>query len=113
MRCSYCENEIKEYERFYEINNEFYCEDCVEEQTVTFYKIKDGDEPYHEDEVGCYRNRERYIDNINVYLKYYQSDLDYHSKRSDEISVRRAKELRIKIQKLEEKKRIVLGGDEK
>lgn len=36
MRCSCCEKEIQENEKFYEIDDEFYCDDCVEEQTVTF-----------------------------------------------------------------------------
>ena len=113
MRCSCCENEIKEDESFYKIDDEFYCDDCVEEQTVTFYRINGGDEPYHEDEVGCYRNRSEYVNDMNVLRGILSKELDYHLERNDEISARRAKEIRIEIQKLEEQKRIVLGGDEK
>lgn len=111
MRCSCCENEIKEDERFYEIEDGFYCEDCVEEESITFYSINGG-EQHHEDEVGYYRNRDGYINDINVQIRFYQSDLDYYSKRSDEISVRRAEELRRRIQRLEKRKRRALGEDE-
>ncbi|MBR8733189.1 hypothetical protein IX329_000762 [Fusobacterium necrophorum] len=113
MRCSCCEKEIQENEKFYEIEDEFYCDDCVEEQTVTFYRINGGDEPHHEDEVGCYKNINGYINAINVQMKYYQEDLDYYSKKHDEISKKRTENLKLRIQELEEQKRIVLGDDEK
>ncbi len=112
MKCSCCEKEIQENERFYEIEDEFYCDDCVEEQTVTFYRINGGDEPHHEDEVSCYRNRGGYINDIKVQIDYYQSDLDYYSKRSDEFSIKRTKQLRIAIRELEEQKKRIIRDDE-
>lgn len=111
MRCSWCEKEIKEDEKFYEIDNEFYCSDCVEEKTITYYEVENG-EKYEENEVGCYRNRSGYINDIKFQIDYYQSDLDYYSKRSDEFSIKRTKQLRITIRELEEQKKMALGDDE-
>lgn len=50
---------------------------------------------------------------MNVLRGILSKELDYRLERNDEISARRAKEIRIEIQKLEEQKRIVLGDDEK
>lgn len=107
MRCSFCEREITKDERFYEIQDEFYCNDCVEEESITFYSTNGG-ERHHEDEVGCYKNINGYINAINVQMKYYQEDLDYYSKKHDEISKKRTENLKLRIQKLEEQKRRVL-----
>lgn len=112
MRCSCYEREITKDERFYEIQDEFYCNDCVEEESITFYSINGG-ERHHEDEVGYYRNRDDYINFIKVQMKYYQEDLDYYSKKHDEISKKRTENLKLRIQELEEQKgRILKEEDE-
>ncbi|AYV94345.1 hypothetical protein FUSNEC_GEN_294_01455 [Fusobacterium necrophorum subsp. funduliforme] len=111
MICSCCEKEIKEDEKFYEIDNEFYCDDCVEEKTITYYELENG-EKYEENDVCCYRNTSGYINDIKVQIDYYQKDLDYYSKRSDEFSIKRTKQLRVVIRELEYQLRIVLLGDD-
>lgn len=113
MRCSCCENEIKENERFYEIEDEFYCDDCVEEQTVTFYRINGGDEPHHEDEVGCYRNRERFIQNIEREIEFHKRAIDVYSVEENDFGKSIVETAKKKIQKLEEQKKKALGDDEK
>lgn len=113
MKCSCCEKEIKEDEKFYEIDNEFYCDDCVEKQTVTFYRINGGDEPHHEDEVGYYRNRDGFIQDIEKQIEFHKRAMLVYSAKKDDFSKSIVERAKKKIQKLEEQKRIVLGDDEK
>lgn len=63
MKCYCCEENIKDDEHFYEINNEIYCEDCVEEET--YYKIGFDDELVHESKVKYYSGKSGYINDLN------------------------------------------------
>jgi len=110
MRCSYCEKEIKEDERFYEIEHEFYCDACVEERTATYYVV--AGETCYEEEVGCYRNRERFIQNIEREIEFHKRAIDVYSVKEDDFGKSIVETAKQKIQKLEEKKKAVIEGDE-
>lgn len=111
MRCSYCEKEVKKDERFYEIEHEFYCDACVEERTVTYYVVA-GETCYEEEEVGCYRNRERFIQNIEREIEFHKRAIDVYSVKEDDFGKSIVETAKQKIQKLEEKKKAVIEGDE-
>lgn len=71
MRCSCCGKEIKNGESFYEIEGEYYCQDCVKERTVTYYTIVgDEEEPIEEDDVSEYYYLEELIDHLKFELEW-------------------------------------------
>lgn len=111
MKCNWCEREIQEDERFYEIEAEFYCDNCIEEETVTYYEKQNG-EKYEEREVNCYRNKEGYIQNVEQKIKFHKRAIDVYSEMKDELSKKITETAKQKIQKLEEQKKMVLGDDE-
>lgn len=110
MKCACCEREIKEDERFYEFDDEFYCDSCVEEEYITLYRIN-GSESYYEDEVVYYKNINGYINDINFQIKYYQARLKSEMQENSESDLIKYYEKR--LQRLEQQKRRVLGEDEK
>lgn len=68
LNCDYCGNVIKEDEKFYIIDDEYYCKDCVIEEQRTVYKVCDEDY-YDEDDVVEYENADEYIDTLNKLIK--------------------------------------------
>lgn len=56
MECSCCERKIKKGEAFYKYSGEYYCEDCVEEETITYYVVGGGD-PLDENEVEYFEDK--------------------------------------------------------
>ena len=69
----YCENcgaEIKDGEKFYEIFSKwFYCQNCVEEKTLTYYSV--NSEPVGtEEEIGVYYNYNQLKEEIEHKIKW-------------------------------------------
>ncbi|XGU46940.1 hypothetical protein ACEXAJ_11495 [Fusobacterium necrophorum subsp. funduliforme] len=110
MKCACCEREITKDERFYEFDDEFYCDSCVEEEYITLYRIN-GSESYYGDEVAYYENINGYINDINFQIKYYQARLKSEIQENSESDLIKYYEKR--LQRLEQQKRRVLGEDEK
>ena len=71
MECSYCGNKIAEGETFYRYEDEVYCCNCTEVQTVTFYRFGGSDGWLHEDEEDIEE-----ISDINFYVKLLKQQLD-------------------------------------
>lgn len=109
MKCACCEREIKENEKFCELEDEFYCNSCVEEEYITLYRIN-GSESYDEDEMVCYENINDYINDINFQIKYFQARLKSEMQENSESDLIKYYERR--LQKLEEQKRRVLEEEE-
>ncbi|CAL7894942.1 hypothetical protein [Fusobacterium necrophorum] len=82
MKCACCEREIKENEKFYELEDEFYCDSCVEEGIATYYVV--GGETHDEEEVGCYRNRDGFIQNIEKQIEFHKRVIDVYSVKEDD-----------------------------
>lgn len=80
MKCDRCEREIKETDKIYEVNGEnYFCDDCITTQEITFYYLKDSpefvgtgeDDPYGEDvtEYETYKDYKDDIENVINSLK--------------------------------------------
>lgn len=111
MKCSYCGREIKGNERFYEIDDEFYCNACVEERITTYYVVAGS--IYEEDDVGCYRNRDGFIQDIEKQIEFHKRAMLVYSAKKDDFSKNVVETAKKKIQKLEEQKeRIFKEEDE-
>lgn len=110
MKCACCEREITKDERFYEIQDEFYCNACVEEKTATYYVV--AGETCYEEEVGCYRNRDGFIQNIEREIEFHKRAIDIYSVKEDDFGKSIVETAKKKIQKLEEQKKKALGDDE-
>lgn len=93
MKCACCEREIKGNERFYELEDEFYCDSCVEE-------------------VGCYRNRDEFIQNIEKQIEFHKRAMLVYSAKKDDFSKNIVETAKKKIEKLEEQKRRAIGEEE-
>lgn len=73
MRCNHCEKIIDKEESFYEIDGEFYCEDCVEERTITYYTIGgDTGINYEDNETSWHRNINDFMENIKERIELYE-----------------------------------------
>lgn len=69
LNCEYCGNVIEEDEKFYIIDDEYYCKDCVVEEQRIVYKVCDEDY-YDEDDVVEYESVDEYINNLNNIIKF-------------------------------------------
>lgn len=100
MQCSYCNKEIdKEYD-FFEINDEFYCKECVEENYTISYSV--GGEFYDEDEVQEYSDFLHLIKNIDYKIEQNKAAIEYHKKQEeDEHRKSMIKYNQVKIKELE------------
>lgn len=103
MICSCCEKKIKEDEKFYVIEEEFYCDDCVEVGIVVYYTV-DGCDPCHEDDVDCYENIDVCVGRIERDIQEYKESINYHSKYDDDNSRRLVEFYRKSVERLEELK---------
>jgi len=110
MKCSSCEKKIKEYENFYEIDNEFYCNDCVEERIIRCYVV--NGETYDEDDVDYYQNRNRCIRKIEEQIQYCEESLEHYAQKDDEYSKSRVALAKRQIKRLEEQKKRIIRDDE-
>jgi hypothetical protein len=73
MRCNHCERIIDKEESFYEIDGEFYCEDCVEERTITYYTIGgDTGINYEDDETSWHRNINDFKETLKERIERYE-----------------------------------------
>lgn len=69
LECGYCGNVIKDDEKFYIVDNEFYCKDCVIEEHRVIYKVCDEDY-YDENDVLEYEDINEYINDLESSIKY-------------------------------------------
>lgn len=68
--CEHCGAEIKDGDKFYEtFPKKFYCQNCVEEKTLTYYSV--GSEPVGTDEeIGVYYNYNQLKEEIEHNIKW-------------------------------------------
>ena len=79
--CEHCGAEIKDGEKFYEAClGEFYCKDCVKEQTLTYFTV-DSEPIGTNEDTGIYFNHkqlkeeiEQKIKEINKSIEVYRND---------------------------------------
>lgn len=79
MRCEHCCEKIEKEDSFYEVNGDFYCADCVQEETVTYYIIG-GERETGEDEVYMF-------DNLKQYSAYVSDEIEYLKERIEKIEI--------------------------
>lgn len=88
MRCKHCCEKIEKEDSFYEVDGDFYCEDCVQEETVTYYIIG-GERETGEDEVYLF-------DNLKQYSAYVSGEIEYLKERMKKIEITDKEEKRKK-----------------
>ena len=69
LECGYCGNVIKDDEKFYIVDDEFYCKDCVIEEHRVIYKVCDEDY-YDENDVLECEDINEYIHNLESSIKF-------------------------------------------
>lgn len=69
LNCEYCGNVIKDDEKFYIVDDEYYCKDCVIEEQRIIYKVCDEDY-YEEDDVSEYEDINEYIHSLESNIKF-------------------------------------------
>ena len=68
--CEHCGAEIKDGEKFYETFSKwFYCQNCVEEKTLTYYSV-DSEPVGTEEEIGVYYNYNQLKEEIEHKIKW-------------------------------------------
>lgn len=68
MKCSYCDEEIKEDGGFYIYKGEIYCDECCKEETYTYYVFGDDPENHTEDGVKEFGNKKEAINYLERQL---------------------------------------------
>lgn len=79
LNCEYCGNVIEEDEKFYIIDDEYYCKDCVIEEQRIVYKVCDEDY-YDEDDVVEYESSNEYINTLNNLIKFCDEAIETNNK---------------------------------
>lgn len=77
MRCNNCCEKIEKEDRFYEVDGDLYCEDCVQEETVY---IIGGERETVEDKVYAF-------DNLEEYSFYANDEIEYLKERIEKIEI--------------------------
>ena len=82
--CKRCDSEIKNGDKFYEnFPGEFYCKDCVEEKTITYYSV--GSEIIGTDEeIGVYYNYNQLKEEIEHKIKWYDEWIEAYQNDNKE-----------------------------
>ena len=80
MICSCCEKEIGSDEEFYSNGEEFYCQDCVKEETVTYYILLGEDTYLQDNEIDKYDNIEEAIQDLKNKVDWCQNRIEYLKK---------------------------------
>lgn len=84
LNCEYCGNVIEEDEKFYIIDDEYYCKDCVVEEQRIVYKVCDEDY-YDEDDVVEYESIDEYISTLNKLIKFCDEAIETNNKLLDDL----------------------------
>lgn len=84
LNCEYCGNVIEEDEKFYIIDDEYYCKDYVIEEQRIVYKVCDEDY-YDEDDVVEYENSDEYINTLNNLIKFCDEAIETNNKLLDDL----------------------------
>lgn len=85
LNCEYCGNVIEEDEKFYIIDDEYYCKDCVIEEQRIVYKVCDEDY-YDEDDVVEYESSDEYINTLNNLIKFCDEAIETNNKLLDNLN---------------------------
>ena len=85
LNCEYCGNVIEGDEKFYIIDNEYYCKDCVVEEQRIVYKVCDEDY-YDEDDVVEYESIDEYISTLNKLIKFCDEAVETNNKLLDDLN---------------------------
>ena len=84
LNCEYCGNVIEGDEKFYIIDDEYYCKDCVVEEQRVLYKVCDEDY-YDEDDVVEYESIDEYISTLNKLIKFFDEAIETNNKLLDDL----------------------------
>ncbi len=84
LNCEYCGNVIEGDEKFYIIDDEYYCKDCVVEEQRIVYKVCDEDY-YDEDDVVEYESSDEYINTLNNLIKFCDEAIETNNKLLDDL----------------------------
>lgn len=84
LNCEYCGNVIEGDEKFYIIDDEYYCKDCVVEEQRVVYKVCDEDY-YDEDDVVEYESIDEYISTLNKLIKFCDEAIETNNKLLDDL----------------------------
>lgn len=84
LNCEYCGNVIEGDEKFYIIDDEYYCKDCVVEEQRVVYKVCDEDY-YDEDDVVEYESIDEYISILNKLIKFCDEAIETNNKLLDDL----------------------------
>ena len=84
LNCEYCGNVIERDEKFYIIDDEYYCKDCVVEEQRVVYKVCDEDY-YDEDDVVEYESIDEYISILNKLIKFCDEAIETNNKLLDDL----------------------------
>jgi hypothetical protein fuD12_05863 len=84
LNCEYCGNVIEGDEKFYIIDDEYYCKDCVVEEQRVVYKVCDEDY-YDEDDVVEYESSDEYINTLNNLIKFCDEAIETNNKLLDDL----------------------------
>ena len=79
LECGYCGNIIKDDEKFYIVDDEYYCKDCVIEEQRIIYKVCDEDY-YDEDDVSEYEDINEYIHSLESSIKFCNESIEINNK---------------------------------
>lgn len=79
MECCGCRIGINKEYNFYKVGDDFYCENCVEEDYITYYSV--CGEHYEEDEVEAYNGVSDLIKRINMNIEYRKRRIEYCQKQ--------------------------------
>lgn len=85
LNCDYCGNVIKEDDKFYIIDDEYYCKDCVVEEQRIIYRVCDEDY-YDEDDVVEYESIDEYINTLNKLIKFCDEAVETNNKLLDDLN---------------------------
>lgn len=84
LNCEYCGNVIEGDEKFYIIDDEYYCKNCIIEEQRIIYKVCDEDY-YDEDNVVEYESVDEYINTLNNLIKFCDEAIKTNNKLLDDL----------------------------
>ena len=96
LNCEYCGNVIKNDEKFYIIDDEYYCKDCVIKEQIIIYKVCDEDY-YEEDDVSKYENINEYIHRLESSIEFRNESIEINNKLLNNLKNDKKKEKHLKF----------------
>lgn len=109
IECDYCGKEISKDEEFYIIDDRVYCSDCVEENTITYFKVRDNVYTEGEDDIYKFCDKNDAIKQIEENINFIELRIKSYSESKEEWVKRRNEYWEEEIKKLEKMKKYILG----